>query len=73
MRSMVTRGAKRGLLLPQVAIEHKLGREEFLEETCRKAGLPPNAWQEPETQVFGFQCEVFSEGEDVEHQAPAVR
>jgi AmmeMemoRadiSam system protein A len=58
---LVAQGAKRGLLLPQVAVEHKLGREPFLEETCRKAGLPARAWQEPETQIFGFCCEVFSE------------
>ena len=58
---LVVQGAKRGLLLPQVAAEHKLGREKFLEETCRKAGLKAEAWQEPETQIFGFTCEVFSE------------
>jgi AmmeMemoRadiSam system protein A len=58
---LVVQGAKRGLLLPQVAAEHKLGREKFLEETCRKAWLKAEAWQEPETQIFGFTCEVFSE------------
>jgi AmmeMemoRadiSam system protein A len=58
---LVTNGSHRGLLLPQVATEHKLGREQFLEETCRKAGLPLNAWQEAGTQIFGFTCEVFSE------------
>ena len=58
---LVVQGVKRGLLLPQVAAEHKLGGEKFLEETCRKAGLKAEAWQEPETQIFGFTCEVFSE------------
>jgi AmmeMemoRadiSam system protein A len=58
---LISQGAKRGLLLPQVAIEHKLGREQFLEETCRKAGLTTNAWRESDTQIFGFTCEVFSE------------
>jgi len=58
---LVVQGVKRGLLLPQVAAEHKLGSEKFLEETCRKAGLKAEAWQEPETQIFGFTCEVFSE------------
>jgi AmmeMemoRadiSam system protein A len=58
---LVVQGVKRGLLLPQVAVEHKLCREKFLEETCRKAGLKAEAWQEPETQIFGFTCEVFSE------------
>jgi uncharacterized protein len=58
---IVSQGGKRGLLLPQVAVEHKLTREQFLDETCRKAGLPPKAWQNPETQIDGFTCEVFSE------------
>jgi len=52
---------RRGILLPQVAVEHKLSREQFLEETCRKAGLPREAWRDPEARVFGFTCEVFQE------------
>ena len=38
---VVTSGANRGLLLPQVPVEHGWSREEFLEQTCRKAGLYP--------------------------------
>jgi AmmeMemoRadiSam system protein A len=53
--------AHRGVLLPQVAIEHRLTRQQFLEETCRKAGLPREAWRDPEARFFGFTCEVFSE------------
>ncbi len=53
--------AQRGLLLPQVAIEHRMTREQFLEETCRKAGLPREAWRDPEARLFAFTCEVFSE------------
>ncbi len=49
----------RGLLLPQVATEHKLSREEFLEETCHKAGLPREAWRAPQTQIYAFTCEIF--------------
>jgi AmmeMemoRadiSam system protein A len=52
--------SQRGLLLPQVAIEHRLTREQFLEETCRKAGLLREAWRDPEACLFGFTCEVFS-------------
>ena len=62
---LISQVAKRGLLLPQVAVQHKLSSEQFLEETCRKAGLAPRAWQEPETQILGFTCEVFSEGETI--------
>jgi AmmeMemoRadiSam system protein A len=60
---MVARGERRGLLLPQVALQHGWSTEHFLEETCRKAGLEPNAWRDPETQILGFTAEVFSEEE----------
>lgn len=58
---LIVNHAQRGLLLPQVAIEHQLTREQFLEETCRKAGLKREAWNDPETRIFGFTCEVFSD------------
>jgi len=67
---LISQGSKRGLLLPQVASEHKLDREQFLEETCHKAGLKPNAWREPGVQIFGFFCEVFSEGKALEQESP---
>jgi AmmeMemoRadiSam system protein A len=60
---LVVRGQQRGLLLPQVAIEHHLTPEQFLAETCRKAQLPLDAWRAPDAQIFGFTCEVFSDGE----------
>src|SRR5580693_10739120 len=69
---LISQAAKRGLLLPQVAVQHKLGREQFLEETCRKAGLNAKAWQEPETQIHGFTCEVFSEGANTGELPAAV-
>jgi len=53
---------QRGLLLPQVATEHRFNRTQFLEEACRKAGLPRQAWNQDDVQVLGFTCEVFSEG-----------
>ena len=52
------------LLLPQVGREHHLSPEAFLAATCHKAGLPPGAWQEPGTEVFTFQADVFGEAED---------
>jgi AmmeMemoRadiSam system protein A len=42
---MVSKGASRGLLLPQVAVDRHLTAEQFLEMTCRKAGLPKDAWR----------------------------
>jgi len=53
--------AQRGLLLPQVAIEHRLTMEQFLAETCHKAGLSRQAWRDPEARIFGFTCEILSE------------
>jgi AmmeMemoRadiSam system protein A len=55
---LVEQGFHRGLLLPQVAVEHHLEREQFLRETCYKAGLPADAWQAPETRIFSFTCEI---------------
>ncbi len=69
---VVEQGTKRGLLLPQVAVEHRLTGEQFLEETCMKAGLAREAWKDPETKLQGFQCEVITESsrEPVEKQNP---
>ncbi len=53
----------RGLLLPQVAAEQGWGSQRFLEETCRKAGLPPGAWRDPELRIELFTAEVFSEAQ----------
>ncbi len=63
---LVQRGAQRGLFLPQVATEHRLGREEFLARCCQeKAGLPPDAWRDPQTQVLLFTTHVWSEATDL--------
>jgi AmmeMemoRadiSam system protein A len=48
-----------GLLLPQVATEWGWDRETFLAQTCRKAGLPPDAWKDAAAEVYWFQAEVF--------------
>jgi AmmeMemoRadiSam system protein A len=58
---IVSRGAQRGLLLPQVASEFRWSAQRFLEETCAKAGLEPSAWKDPATKVQVFTAEVFSE------------
>jgi AmmeMemoRadiSam system protein A len=68
---LISQGSKRGLLLPQVAVEHKFSRDQFLEETCRKAGLSANAWQEPDARILGFTCEVFSEAKNIGEQPAA--
>jgi AmmeMemoRadiSam system protein A len=50
-----------GLLLPQVAIEHKMNKLEFLEACCEKASLPRDKWQDEKCQIFTFQAQIFSE------------
>jgi AmmeMemoRadiSam system protein A len=57
---VVEQGAARGLLLPQVAVEWGWEREEFLAQTCRKAGLPLDAWRHGAT-LYTFSAEVFNE------------
>ncbi|MBC7330666.1 AmmeMemoRadiSam system protein A [bacterium] len=59
----IIRGFYRGLLLPQVATENNWDRETFLQHTCLKAGLPIDCWQDPETKIYKFSAEVFSEEE----------
>jgi AmmeMemoRadiSam system protein A len=57
---LVSLGPYRGLLLPQVPVEHGWDRIAFLEQTCRKAGLPLNAWQTGAT-LEAFTAEVFAD------------
>jgi len=58
---IIQRNWARGLLLPQVPVEWGWDAEEFLCQTCMKAGLTPDSWLLQGTKVFKFQAEVFSE------------
>jgi AmmeMemoRadiSam system protein B/AmmeMemoRadiSam system protein A len=60
---LISLSGQRGVLLPQVAYERGWTRAEFLVQTCRKAGLPPDAWRRPEAQIYSFEAEVFGEPE----------
>ena len=51
---------RRGLLLPQVAVERGWDRLQFLEQLCRKAHLPTTAWKEG-AKIQRFSAFVFSE------------
>jgi AmmeMemoRadiSam system protein A len=55
------RGPCRGLLLPQVATEYGWDRLTFLQQTCRKAGLPADAWQDPATRIYVFSADILHE------------
>ena len=61
---LITMNGYRGLLLPQVAVEHGWDRTTFLEQTCRKAGLPVNAWREGAV-IEVFTAQVFGEKNNV--------
>lgn len=58
---IISRGGRAGLLLPQVATDWGWDRDEFLAQTCHKAGLPREAWKQPETKIEKFSAEVFGE------------
>lgn len=57
---LISRHGRRGLLLPQVPVEHAWDRTAFLEQTCRKAGLPLDAWQKGAT-LEAFTAEIFGD------------
>jgi hypothetical protein len=62
---IIERGMRRGLLLPQVPVDHDRNWDEktFLEQTCKKAWLSADAWKEKETKVYVFSATLFEEVE----------
>ncbi len=61
---LITKAGRRGLLLPQVPTERNWDRKTFLEQTCRKAGLPVDAWQNGAT-IEAFTAEIFRDKESL--------
>ena len=57
---LVSMHGHRGLLLPQVPLEHGWSRETFLDQTCRKAGLPDDAWRKGAV-LEAFTAEIFKD------------
>ena len=58
----IRRGGRSGTFLPQVATEHNMSKEKFLSTCCaHKAGLPPDAWKDPTTEVYLYTAQVFGE------------
>lgn len=57
---IVSKGYRRGLLLPQVPVEHGWDRETFLRQGCLKAGLPADEWKKG-AKIEVFTAQVFSE------------
>ena len=60
---IIKKGFYQGLLLPQVATDWEWDRIQFIEQTCRKAGLSENAWKDADTEIQKFSALVFGEKE----------
>ncbi len=58
---MIVEGRRRGLLLPQVAVEHQMNREQFLEALCWKAGLSTDAWRSASAGLWAFETASWIE------------
>jgi hypothetical protein len=58
---IVERGIYRGLLLPQVPLEWNWDIEDFLANTCMKAGLSPDCWLQEGVKIYSFHSQIFSE------------
>jgi AmmeMemoRadiSam system protein B/AmmeMemoRadiSam system protein A len=57
---VLIQGNRSGTFLPQVAKDTKWNLEEFLSELCsQKAGLPKNCYQNPATEFYTYQAQVF--------------
>jgi AmmeMemoRadiSam system protein A len=59
---LISQHGRRGLLLPQVPLEHGWNRNTFIEETCRKAGLPVDAWKSG-AEIEVFTAEIFGDAD----------
>ena len=58
---LMKNGPHQGVLLPQVPVEQKWNRQEFLEETCAKAGMSAGCWKDENTDIFMFTAVVFGD------------
>jgi len=59
---IISKGLRRGVLLPQVPVEWGWNRDDFLKAICQKAGLPEDAWKEG-ADLYIFSAQVFRENE----------
>jgi len=55
---VISKGNKKGLLLPQVPVENNWSRETFLQRACLKAGLPQNTWKS-DAEIYVFEAIIF--------------
>jgi len=65
---LIARGDRRGVLLPQVAVDEGWDRQAFLSALCQKAGLPEDCWLDEESVLYSFTAEVFGDGQALRTQ-----
>ena len=58
---LIEKGFNRGVLLPQVAVEQRWDREEFLKNVCLKASLPSDAWKDADAKLYAFSAVIIEE------------
>jgi len=67
---LIKKGGSEGVLLPQVPTEQRWDRATFLQQVCLKAGLPPSAWQDDDSDLFMFSALVFGEHSGLQALTP---
>lgn len=65
---LIVQGDRRGVLLPQVAVDEGWDRQALLSALCQKAGLPEDAWQDEDSVLYSFTAEVFGDGAELRAQ-----
>ncbi len=60
---IASKGSRRGLLLPQVPVDQGWNEEQFLDHTCRKAGMLPTEWKKGNCKIERFEGVIFAEKE----------
>ncbi len=68
--AVLVHGGKGATLLPQIASENGWNARQFLENLCRKAGLDPNAYRDPEARLYVYEAQVFAESSAAADGAP---
>ena len=58
---IVEKDGKKGVLLPQTAVELKWNPKNFLSHAAMTVGLSPDAWRDPAAKIYRFQAQVFTE------------
>ena len=56
---LLRKNGRQGVFLPQVPVEWNWDRQTYLDQLCRKAGLPFGAWKAPDAELYWFEAVVF--------------